>query len=103
MEEEKAPAEDKIKEVCRNIESFLTEKNRRYGNSALEPLDIFEKIINGNEEDIVIKSILTRCGDKLKRIKNSTKLRKNDILDIIGYCILICIHKKWENFADFID
>lgn len=99
----KAPAEDEIRKVCEGIQSLLTEKNRRYGNSALEPLDIFERIINGNDEDIVIKSILIRWADKLKRMKNSTKLRKNDIVDTIGYCILICIRKKWKNFADLID
>lgn len=97
--------EDKKKEIstiCDNLKKFLIEKNIRYGNSALEPIDIFDNVIN-NEKDIVIKGILIRLLDKLKRIKNSNNLRKNDVIDIMGYFTLICIQKKWTDLTDLID
>lgn len=93
---------DDIKKTCENISSFLLEKNNRYGNSALDPVDIFKKIIE-NEKDDIIKSILIRMSDKLSRIKNSTVLRKNDATDIIGYLILLCIRKDWTTFEDLLD
>tara|TARA_Y100000310_G_scaffold109614_1_gene108016 strand:+ start:2947 stop:3246 length:300 start_codon:yes stop_codon:yes gene_type:complete len=93
---------DDIKKACENISSFLLEKNKRYGNSALDPVDIFKKVID-NEKDFVVKSILIRLSDKLSRIKNSTVLRKNDATDIIGYLILLCIRKDWTTFEDLLD
>jgi len=94
--------QDKIKETFNSLKEFLLEKNRRYGDSALEPLDIFNNVIN-NEPDMAIKGMLIRLADKTKRIKNSKVLRKNDVVDQIGYWILICIKKGWTDFKDLID
>jgi hypothetical protein len=91
-----------IKKTCDSLKNFLLEKNKRYGDSALEPLDIFNNVIK-NEPDIVVKGILIRLLDKLKRIKNADILRKNDVIDIIGYFTLICVKKEWTDFNDLID
>jgi len=46
---------------------------------------------------------LNRIDDKLSRIKNSEELRKNDVVDLMGYLVLLCIKKGWMNFKDLID
>lgn len=87
---------EKIKNICDGINRLLQEKNKRYGNSALSPLGIFNKKSASD-------GILVRLDDKLMRIKNSDELRKNDVSDIIGYMILLCVDKGWDNFDDLID
>ncbi len=85
-----------IIETCESLKRFLLEKNKRYGNSALEPINVFSKL--SSEEGIKL-----RLDDKIKRIKNSTELRKNDVIDLTGYLILMCVHKRWTNFDDLLD
>lgn len=86
----------RIEKIVESIGKMLIMKNTNYGNSAIEPINIFSK--EGN-----INSILVRLDDKLSRIKNSTELRKNDISDIIGYLILLCVVKNWTDFLDLVD
>jgi len=76
----------KIAETIDAMKHLLIEKNRRYGNSALEPQNIFYK---GDAQN----SILIRLDDKLGRIRANTesKPRVNDVADIIGYCTLLLI------------
>jgi len=88
--------EDKIKQVLESLNKLLQEKNKRYGNSALKPINLFNKLESFN-------SILIRLDDKLNRVKNSDELRKNDIADIMGYLTLLCVSKNWLNFNDLID
>lgn len=84
---------DNFKEITNNIAELLEYKNKKYGNSALEPLNIFSgKCKVGN-----------RIDDKLSRIKNSDLLRKNDIADVIGYLILLCKENNWTSFNEFMD
>lgn len=87
---------DKIKQTCDSLNRLLQEKNKRYGNSALEPLGIFNK-------ESASDGIMVRLDDKLMRVKNSSELRKNDVSDIMGYLVLLCIDKGWDNFDDLID
>ena len=75
---------DAFHKVAESIQDVLIEKNKRYGNSALEPLNVFYK---GSATD----SICIRLDDKLSRIKNSTILRKNDLYDLLGYCLLYMV------------
>lgn len=88
--------EKNLNSILNSIGKFLKEKNKRYGNSALEPSNMFFK---GNSEE----GLRIRIDDKLKRIKNSDVLRKNDIVDLIGYLIILCITKRWFTFDEFID
>lgn len=85
----------KIQKVTKGLNYLLQEKNKRYGNSALEPLD--------NIKYTVEDGIKIRLSDKLKRVINSEELRKNDVADIIGYLILLCVNKEWLTFKDLID
>jgi len=87
--------EENTESILSSIKSVLLEKNKRYGNAALDPLQIFSK----HEET----GIGQRLDDKLARIKNSDVLRKNDVFDLLGYIILLCIKKTWTNFNELID
>jgi hypothetical protein len=65
---------------------MLIEKNRKYGNSALEPLGVFSQLS-------AKEGLLIRIDDKLKRIKNGS-LEKDDedvVNDLIGYLVLLKI------------
>lgn len=88
--------QQKIEKVCKGLEGFLKEKNKRYGDSALDPQNIFSKL--KSDEQIKI-----RLDDKLSRINNSGEIRKNDLVDITGYLILLMIAKDWTEFDDLLD
>ena len=85
----------KIQKTLESLNTLLQEKNKRYGNSALEPL---EGIKYTPEDGIKI-----RLADKVKRVINSDDLRKNDVADILGYLVLLCVNKDWISFKDLID
>jgi hypothetical protein len=90
--------QEKITKVCDEIKALLLEKNKRYGDSALNPLCVFSGARLGAEDSICI-----RLDDKIKRIMNSQEHRKNDIADLIGYLILLCCSKEWVTFNELID
>lgn len=75
--------------------SFLEKKNLKYGDSALNPLQIFAKQEHNG--------IVYRIDDKLARIKNSQELRKNDVIDLIGYLSLLAIEKNWDDLSDILE
>jgi hypothetical protein len=86
--------EGKFKETLLSLNSLLDYKNKKYGNAALEPLEIFEGKCKVGQ----------RLDDKLARIKNSEKqLQKNDVADLIGYLTLVCVENGWNNFDEFKD
>ena len=84
---------DKFDKVLESIKSLLDYKNTKYGNSALEPMEIFQGKCKVGQ----------RLDDKLARVKNSDSLKKNDVADLIGYLTLVCIENGWENFDEFKD
>ena len=59
-------SQKKIVEVCDNMKSLLLYKNQKYGDSALNPNNIFYKGDSTN-------SIKIRLDDKIGRIKNNTE------------------------------
>lgn len=83
-----APAGQEILFECVQITNMLLEKNIAYGNSALNPIQIFAKIPPGDQIDV-------RIDDKLNRIKNgSSYAGDNDMLDLVGYIVLKLIDQK---------
>ena len=82
----KPPFAIQVEEVLEQIQKMLIEKNRKYGNSALEPLGVFSQLS-------AKQGLLIRIDDKLKRIKNGS-LEKDDedvVNDLIGYLVLLKI------------
>lgn len=82
-----------FKKTLDSINSLLEYKNKKYGNAALEPLNIFQGKCKVGQ----------RLDDKLARVKNSEGLKKNDIADLIGYLTLVCVENGWDNFDEFMD
>ena len=74
--------ESKIVAMCDTIKSVLVSKNRKYGDSALNPIRIFSK--SDAKEQLRV-----RIDDKLNRIINRKADEDEDaVLDLIGYLIL---------------
>lgn len=82
-----------FQQITDSIAKVLTEKNKRYGNSALNPINVF----NGKSK------VGQRADDKIARIANSPTLRKNDVVDLLGYLVLMCEENEWYDFTDQID
>ena len=67
---------------------LLIEKNRKYGDSALNPARIFSKASN-------IEQLKVRLDDKLSRIKNAQDDEDEDVvMDLIGYLVLLKIARE---------
>lgn len=74
-----------ILDVCNDIADLLIQKNRAYGNSALEPVRIFSK---SDEKE----QLRVRIDDKLSRFARGEEFPgDNDIDDLIGYLVLLKI------------
>jgi len=77
-----------IVEACEDLKEMLLEKNRKYGNSALNPVRIFSKASN-------VEQILVRLDDKLSRLKNFQVDDDEDVIkDLLGYLILLSVAIK---------
>lgn len=80
--------QEEIKAMCDAVAQMLIEKNRKYGNSALEPLRIFSKAD-------MLETIRVRMDDKLCRIKNEQSDEDEDVyMDLMGYLVLYMIGLK---------
>lgn len=76
---------------CEMIKEMLLEKNRKYGNSAIEPKRIFSKADP-------IEQINVRIDDKLSRIQSGQIDEDEDPeFDLIGYLILKRVAKEWQD------
>jgi hypothetical protein len=70
--------------VAKNVTDLLKEKNAAYGNSALNPANIFSKLD-------AVESLLVRMDDKVMRIKNRgiNDETEDTVTDLIGYLFLL--------------
>jgi hypothetical protein len=78
---------DQIESVCDSIKILLLDKNKRYGDSALNPTRIFSKADS-------VEQLLVRIDDKLNRIQKGAGLLETDedvVVDLIGYLVLLKI------------
>jgi len=93
-------SKSKIETTIDNFKKFLLAKNANYGGTGLYPLNIF---CPAGEHT----GIESRIDDKLGRVKITTEkeipMRKNDVVDLIGYLFLLCIKNNWIDFQDLID
>lgn len=76
--------------ICDEVKDLLLEKNKKYGDSALNPARIFSKAN-------AVEQILVRIDDKLNRIQKGAGLLANDedvVMDLMGYLVLLKIALK---------
>ena len=85
-------SENQITEITNQLRNLLLKKNRAYGNSALEPLNVFSK-------HNAVDSLCARIDDKLSRIKNKGLNDKTEdtLFDLAGYLILLIIAKNEQD------
>lgn len=77
-----------VREEADAIAKILIEKNKAYGNSALDPVRIFS---DASPEE----QLLVRIDDKLSRLQRGSEYADEDtITDLIGYLILLKIARK---------
>ena len=89
----------KISGVCDDIKELLIHKNRKYGNSALQPNRIFSKCS-------ATEQLLVRIDDKLNRIMKGAGLLATDedvVNDLIGYLVLLKISMESDKHDDILD
>lgn len=87
---------DDLTEILDDIRQELSEKNRKYGDSALNPSRIFSK------QD-AIEQINVRIDDKLSRKVSDQSDEDEDIdKDLLGYLVLkrIAIKRRNESVDD---
>lgn len=77
---------DKIKAVGQEVIDLLIEKNESYGDSALEPANVFA-------DGSAVDNLCARIDDKLMRIKTQgfRGYGEDNVKDLIGYLILLKI------------
>lgn len=86
--------EKTVKEVCNDIAEFLIEKNKSYGNSALEPVHCFYK---GDAET----AIHIRMDDKISRLIRGKEYGAEDTKkDLCGYLILLEVLKRKQQLEN---
>lgn len=79
----------KLQIVLSEIGELLLEKNRKYGNSALEPCRIFSKLD-------AAQGLRVRIDDKLSRMMSDQIDETEDTeLDLIGYLLILRIAKRF--------
>lgn len=82
-------AQKQIAQECDDLRELLLEKNRAYGNSALEPVRVFSRAS-------VVEQLLVRIDDKLSRLSRGTASGEDVELDLIGYLVLLRIARRRE-------
>lgn len=79
------------RKILDSLHEMLVEKNKKYGDAALNPLEIFAgKCKYGY-----------RVDEKLARVKNSEELCEADVVDILGGLVIICREKGWNDFSKY--
>ena len=87
--QEAESVESMIAAECDALKQMLVEKNRAYGNSALDPVRIFSKAAP-------VEQILVRIDDKLSRLSRGHAAGEDVEQDLLGYLILLRIARKQE-------
>ena len=83
-----------IRIICGEVLDMLLEKNKCYGDSAINPTRIFSKVDP-------IEQINVRIDDKLNRLMQGTEYPGDDTeKDLIGYLILKRVAKRLEAYYE---
>lgn len=88
MEPKLTQSQQDIVSACDEIKNLLLEKNRKYGDSALNPVRVFSKADP-------VEQIKVRLDDKISRLRNQQSDDDEDVtLDLLGYLILLRVAQK---------
>lgn len=80
----------KVRKELKDVEDLLVEKNEAYGNSALDPINVFSKASS-------VEQLKVRIDDKLNRLYHGKEYGQEDtVTDLTGYLILLLIARKEE-------
>lgn len=82
-----APAAFELLGVCMELAIFLMDKNRKYGDSALDPVRIM------SQADPV-EQIKVRMDDKLSRLYRGQAGGEDAMADLVGYWVLLRVAEK---------
>jgi ubiquinone biosynthesis protein Coq4 len=75
----------KVEIICSGIANMLKQKNKSYGNSALDPVRVFSK-------SSIQEQLFVRIDDKLSRIKRgNNSFNEDTVKDLIGYLVILLI------------
>ena len=78
----------KVEIICTGIANMLKQKNKSYGNSALDPIRVFSK-------SSIQEQLFVRIDDKLSRIKRgNNSFNEDTVKDLIGYLIILLISEE---------
>jgi hypothetical protein len=81
-----------VRAECAAVADMLVEKNRAYGNSALDPVRVFSKAS-------VEEQLLVRIDDKLSRLARGSDAGEDVVLDLLGYLILLRVARRTPDGA----
>jgi hypothetical protein len=76
-----------VRAECDALAKMLIDKNKAYGNSALEPVRIFSR-------SDAVEQIRVRIDDKLSRLAKGSAAGEDVTLDLLGYLIILRIAEK---------
>ena len=78
------PFDEKLDIIVQSVTDLLKSKNKAYGNSALNPANIFSKLD-------ATEALCARIDDKIMRIKNKgiNDETEDTVDDLIGYLLLL--------------
>lgn len=75
--------QDVLDEVC----AMLIEKNKTYGDSALNPLRVFSTCDTAEQ-------IKVRIDDKLSRLARGSSAGEDTVMDLLGYLVLLRVQEQ---------
>lgn len=88
MSDQLTQTQEEIVRVCDSIKELLLEKNRAYGDSALNPVRVFSRADAAEQ-------IKVRIDDKISRLSRGSALPdeslRDTVNDLIGYLVLLSI------------
>lgn len=80
--------EREISDECDALKALLLHKNKKYGDSILNPVRIFARNVDS------VTGVLVRIDDKLTRLLRGEDDGEDTILDLIGYLIMLRIARR---------
>lgn len=92
IKEKQNKFEKDLTETLDDLKLMLIEKNRKYGDAAINPIRVFSKASN-------VEQIKVRLDDKISRLKTQQIDEDEDVLkDLLGYLVLlqICLNRNKE-------